>query len=310
MIKKYGYTICLLSILPQIVAAGTVQPFVDLLAWQASESNSAWVTTISAPPGQTNVRDSLNTYPTRAGVKAGLSYLSDNQFWDSTLYWTYFATQNTQNIPVGSGLVSSLFFSGSFFISGDLFAGASSNWQLAMNMLDLEISRHFKVANTLTLSPKIGLKGGSINQEIKATWNAILYQSTEKVISDFTGLGPTLGLNAKWNFYPNFNLVGDVSMALLYGKWDMKDTYKRPATLFTTQTTIATTLNQAQLGSLMMDYFLGFEWTHHGTSTITAQLGYEVQYWSNQLRLIAVQQLPAQGDLTLQGATCGIAIDL
>lgn len=310
--KKYGYYIAigLLSLLSQMVQAAMLQPFVDVLAWRASQSNSAWVTTISLLPGGTNVENRLMTYYTRPGVKAGLSFLCDDNFWDTKLYWTAFTTENTSNVPVGAGIVSSLFFSGSFFISGDLFAAARSHWKLVMNMLDLEISRQFKLANPLTLSPRVGLKGGSINQEINVNWNAILYHSHENVISDFTGIGPKVGLDAKWNFCQKFNLVSDVDMTLMYGRWNMKDTYARPVSLVTTQTTIMTSLNRAQLGSLMMDFYVGLEWEHHGNSNVAVRLGYEMQYWSNQLRLIAVQQLPAQGDLTLQGATCGIAINL
>lgn len=295
---------------PLTANSTTVRPFVDILAWRAAESNTAWATTISFPAGTTQVTTGINDYNTRPGIKAGISILPDENYWDTKLYWTYYSTDTTNSIPLGAKIISSLFFSGSFFLAGDVFFGASSHWQLAMNMLDLEVARHFQPISPLTLSPKIGLKGGSINQDISANWNAVLYQSTENVTSDFTGIGPTLGLNAKWNIFQQVDLIGDITTALMYGRWNMKDTYKRPAAFLITPTTITTSLNQAQFGSLMTDYYLGLQWTHQGISRVTVQLGYEMQYWSNQLRLIAVQQLPAQGDLTIQGATCGISIDL
>lgn len=291
--------------------AGTFQPFVDVLAWRAYETNSAWAETITAPAGQTKVLNSINSYNTRPGVKAGFYYLpSTENAWNTKFYWTHYATDTTDSIPVGAKIITSLFFSGSFFLTKDFFIGASSHWQLAMNMLDVEINRHFTPNKAFTLSPKVGLKGGSINQEISARWVGITYKANENVTSNFTGIGPTLGLGAKWNIYENISLVGDVAAGIMYGRWNMKDTYERPPGLLVTTTTVTTSLNQAQLGSFMTNYFLGAEWVHRGVSTVTVKLGYEMQFWSNQLRIISIQQLPAQGDLTLQGATCGISIDL
>lgn len=314
MKKFYKHLLfCMLSILPAMVSASSLQPFIDILAWKASESNSAWAETDIIATNSKTVLNSTNTYNTRPGIKAGFLYIPEDYFWDTKLYWTYFSTNSSHTIPTDSNqinIVSSLFFSGSPFISHDIFFGGNSQWDLTMNMIDLDISHSFTPTPTFTVSPAIGLKGGSINQSIHANWDAIVYTSTENVTSDFTGIGPSIGLDAKWNFVQHFDLVGSFSTALLYGRWNMKDAYHRPVAGIISEQNITTTLNQAQLGSFMTDYFFGLQWTYQGTSKITAQLGYEMQYWSNQLRLLSIQQLPAEGDLTLQGGTCGISIDL
>jgi hypothetical protein len=67
-------------------------------------------------------------------------------------------------------------------------------------------------------------------------------------------------------------------------------------------------MKDSSLGSLNLNYFLGLEWIHRGDVTITARLGYELQWWANQQRLPTFQQLPMHGDLTLQGLTCGISV--
>lgn len=308
---KHQLCICLFSMLPLSASAGTFQPFIDVLAWQASQSNTAWATVTSNQTGSRRIDTDTNSYNIRPGFMAGVSYLANDTLWDTTLSWTSYATDTTNNIPVSGAVVLPLFFSSDPFISGDVFFGATSHWQLAMNMFDLDIRKHYQPSSTFSLSPMIGMKGGSIMQDISVNWDAVLYHARENITTSFRGIGPTIGLGADWRFYGNFSLVGNVASTIMYGNWNMKDTFHRPETpLVVTKTTITTSLNQAQFGSLMMDYYVGLQWVHQGISHVTVRLGYEMQYWSNQLRLISVQQLPAQGDLSLQGATCGISIDL
>lgn len=304
--------ILLISMLPSVAKAASVQPFLDLLAWHAAESNSSWATTLTFPNNGTDVIQSNVSFNTRPGLKLGFLYAAEDCFWDTKFYWTYFSTSTTKTIPIGEQIVTSLFFSGSFFISTDVFFGGSANWQLTMNMFDLEASHAFKPIPSLTFTPKVGVKGGSINQAIDAEWNAILFTATEKVTNNFMGIGPSFGLDSKWNAYQELNLVGNIAAAFMYGRWNVNDIYTRPSAFFglITPTTISTSMNHSKLGTLMMDYYLGLEWTHKGRSHVTVRLGYEMQYWANQLRLVTIQQLPTLGDLTIQGATCGITIDL
>lgn len=311
MMKKYILPL-LISILPLVAKATSIQPFFDLLAWRAYETSSNWATTLSFPGTTANFSPSNISFNTKLGVKAGVLYAPEDNFWDTKFYWTYFPTASSRTIPVSSHIVTSSFFSGSTLISGDVFFGGQVDWQLVMNMFDLEASHAFNPTNTLKFTPKVGVKGGSINQDINAKWDAIVYTSTENVTNDFTGIGPSFGLGAKWNFYQDLSAVADISTAFMYGRWNGRDNYKRPSALLglIPAHTITTSMNKSKLGTMMMDYYLGFEWVHQGKSRVTVQVGYEMQYWANQLRLIAIQQLPTLGDLTIEGATCGITIDL
>lgn len=311
MMKKHFYNtlLLILTAMPAGVWASSFKPFADMLAWKAAETNSSWATTINFTSNTKSVTQSSPTFNTRAGVKAGFSYIPDDNDIETKVYWTYFPTGTSNNIPNNLQIVSSLFFSGSFFITHDLFLGGYASWDLVMNMLDAELSHTFHPLPALTLSPKLGVKGGSINQDINIRWRSLFFIATEDLSNHFTGIGPTFGLGAKWNVYQQFSLIGDVSTALMYGRWNESDIYKRPAAFLTTPTTISMSSNNSKLGTLMMDYFLGMEWLHQGRSNVAMKLGYEMQYWPSQLRLLAVQQLPTLGDLTIQGGVCGITID-
>jgi hypothetical protein len=67
-------------------------------------------------------------------------------------------------------------------------------------------------------------------------------------------------------------------------------------------------MKDSSLGVPVLRYFLGLEWVHKGNVTLNARVGYELQWWANQQRMLAFQQLPMHGDLTIEGLTCGVSI--
>ncbi len=313
MKKHIYYTLALALCLQPVTsqAAITYRPFLDALAWTASEQNASTWAMIISPAGNTrSVTTSTVTFNYKPGIKAGIELAPDN-FWSTTLAWTYYSTSTTNNIALGPSTIFSTMFSGNPFSTLGIYYSAYVDWQLVMNMGDATISHAFKPSPSLTFTPHIGIKGGTINQTVNSTWNAVIYVSEESVHHSFTGVGPSFGVDSKWNFYDGFSLEGDITTALMYGKWNITDVFKRPVVLgLLPALTYATSMTNSRLGTYMMDYYLGLEYLHKGKSQITFKLGYEMQYWENQLRLTAFQQLPTHGDLTIQGATCGIFIDL
>lgn len=304
-------TICLLFFNTYAIAFQN-NILIDLLVWDASEETaSIWSSITSNPaPNTTNSAPQYTDFKLKPGFRAGFLFHPHSCFWDSKIYWTYFSTEKGYNYPPASDLMTSQFFSG--FLGEVPFLGVDFNWRLAMNMLDYTASHAFKLTEALTFCPSIGLKGGTIRQNIHAQWTAIVYGATENVKNNFVGIGPTLGLNLRWKFFENLTLVGDLLTAWMWGNWKGKDVYIRPGTLLEliTPTTITSYMNNSKLGTIMFNYFMGFEWVYRGRSDLTFKLGYEMQLWTNQLRLLSFQQLPLHGDLTLQGATCRIHIDL
>lgn len=178
-----------------------------------------------------------------------------------------------------------------------------------MNSIDFNVSHDVAAGHALQLSPFLGVKAAAINQTIQTNWNAVLYTSTENVKNNFAGMGPSIGVDAQWNANKLFSVVSTLSTAFMWGHWDVQDIYVRPNVPgVVTASTISTTMNHAELGTMMLDYFIGVQWTPK--PLMKFKLGYEMQYWPNQLRLLTFQQLPLHGDLTFQGATCGLFINL
>jgi hypothetical protein len=294
---------------PFVANAEGIAAFGDILVWRASEEPAATWASVVNVTGTRNVKVTAENIPFEwdLGFRGGFIYDSSNNKWQNRLYWTFFTTTNNTGIHLGEQLVVPEFFSG--FLSQNYFLGANLDWRLVMNIIDYELAHSFRVHNMLAITPRIGIKGGTINQSINSQWDAILFVATENLKNNFFGIGPSFGLDTTWSLFKNFNLIGNFTTAFMWGNWRISDVYSRPAALLVSPTVISTNFNNSQLGVLMLQYILGLEWVYTGRSQVTLQLGYEMQYWANQLKIPTFQQLPVHGDLTLQGGTCRILID-
>lgn len=282
----------------------------DFLLWHTSQQTaSTWASVLKSSQRTLDVDATNVDFGWNKGFRGGVLHQLDCTQWDTGLYWTYFSAKANNEFSIGDQIVIPEFFSG--FLSGNFFFGANLNWQLTMNMVDIEVGRKLDIDESFSIRPSIGIKGGTINQTINCQWNAGFFSSTERVKNNFTGGGPSLGIDGKWNICNGFSLFGDFSTAFMWGNWKISDTYSRPSALggFVTPTTIITSMNNSKLGTVMYRYRMGLEWRCHEKLPLTLQLGYEMQFWPNQLRMPTFQQLPVHGDLTLQGGTCQLRID-
>ncbi len=280
-------------------------PFIELLVMQASqETASTWATVVATD----EFSEKNNDFGWDAGFRGGFTFETES-FADIKLYWTHFSTDSDAKIPIAGHLVIPEFFSG--FLSGDIFFGAKQNWDIEMNMVDLEMSHQFNIAKNISLRPMIGIKGGTINQNIDTQWQAVLYNATEKVESNYWGIGPNFGISGMWNITETLNFMSSLAAAFMWGEWDVKDVYKRPSVPgLVDPTTITTKMSGSELGTLALNYFVGLNWSPKALPRVNVGIGYELQYWANQVRLPTFEQLPTHGDLTLQGATCRFSLDL
>jgi len=285
--------------------------FADLLYWHASQQPSSTWANILLEPNLNPDRAPNIYFGWSPGFRAGVQY-HVSEFFDTKLSWTYFSTDDHEAITATPGeLIYSQFFNG--FSTLTAFGAAQIDWKLLMNMIDVEAGHQINLHDSFNIRPFIGIKGGSINQRIHSQWSehALIFDfsATENLKNNFYGVGPSFGLDSVWQLAQGFNLLGEFSTALMWGHWSIEDSYYGPSVVaLLPSTTITSTTNDA-LGTLMLRYFTGLEWTHKEKTSVTIKAGYEMQYWTNQLRLPTFQQLPIHGDLTLQGATCGIYIN-
>lgn len=291
----------------------------DFLAWYASEEvASIWADVVTISDNNTSSWGAPSfKFKWDYGFRVGIGYDLVYGQWDSTLSWTWFRTDATHTIPFQSDItLGPEFFAG--FLSGDTPQSMKAQWSLALNMFDWDLGRSYLISKNLFLRPFFGLKGGWIDQTIFAHYYNLTIDSTpttdtgiEHLKNDFWGIGPLGGINSKWRMRhfgsQSIDLFGDFSLASLWGTWNCSDLYKNTA-----QQTSSVNTKKNSLGALMLRGFMGIGWDAdlcNGQSHLAAKLGFETQFWFNQLRIATFQLQRLHNDLSLQGITCNCRFD-
>lgn len=310
MIRTFACLFFLLASGASAAAEG-ITPFAEAIVWHASaETSSVWASEVPLTVDEfeaTNIEFGWD-----AGYRAGLLIKPPEWLWDVKFTVTHFSTSQQAGIEDGLNLVIPEFFSG--FLSGDSFdfTTASVDWTIKYTTFDLEIGHDVCVSPGCIIRPTFGLKAAVIDQDIDSHWaNFLGLTAVEMVDHEFFGFGPSAGVGVRWNpGTERLCLVADCSGAWMYGVWNVEDDFQRtdggaPSSSYEAFTT---SMNDSKLGTLMIRSFFGVEWNFPWPTPVVGRLGYEMQWWANQQRLLTFQQLPMHGDLTFQGGVCGIAV--
>ena len=292
------------------VAEG-ITPFAEAILWHASaETSSVWASEVPLLVDEfeaTNIE-----FGWSPGFRAGAEIKPPGSLWDVRLAVTHFSTSQDASIEDGLNLVIPEFFSG--FLSGDSFdfTTASVDWSIQYTTFDMELGHEIYLSDSLTIRPNFGLKAAVIDQDIDSNWaNFLGLTAVETVDHEFFGIGPSAGVGVQWRPHGGgLSLVGDVSGAILYGTWNVEDDFRRtdggaPSSSYEA---FSTSMNDSKLGTVMIRSFFGAQWELPLRTRVVGRIGYEMQWWANQQRLLTFQQLPMHGDLTFQGGVCGFAV--
>ncbi len=299
--------------------------FADLLVWCAKESGSDnWAEVINAKGSKETCDIEGVDFGWNAGFRVGIGYGMRHDQFDTQFYYTWFRTRGTDHVSSNPGSVFSA-FTGNFYvdnpdgagISGIAYQKASMRWTIRFNIFDWELGRAFWVSQALSLRPFIGLKGGWIHQSIDTKWHnpklkagdAIFTKATENLKNNFWGIGPSAGLNTKWNLLVrqnhSFSLFGDVSGAIMWGHWTFGDVYKNDA-----QQKVTIDTSSIKSAATMLRTFMGLGWDFdQNRYHFSTKLGYEMQFWLDQLQFYSFDTGRLSNELTLQGGTLEFCFD-
>lgn len=288
----------------------------DFLYWFPSEEvSNIWASVISVGFDTSSWGAPGFNFKWDYGFRVGTGYDFEYDQWDTALYWTWFRTETNRSIPFAADTVISPEFDAAF-LTGNIALSLNGNWRLLLNMFDWELGRGYWVSKSLSLRPFLGVKGGWIRQSIHAHYNNLIIHSVlthnsgrEHLKNNFWGVGPTGGINTKWNIRTLgcsfLNLFGDFSVATMWGRWTCADVFES-----TVPQTYSIKTKNAALGALMFRGFAGLGWDADlHKSHFAAKLGFETQIWLNQLRISTLQIQRLHGDLTLQGLTFNCRFD-
>lgn len=282
----------------------------DLLYWQAREGGADnWAKTISAPGAQQTAQLADAPFPWKTGIRLSIGHFFHENS-DVALAFTHYTTTATNQVSgiVYSSLDANYFANntdGSDF--GPSYSNANVRWQLFYNNLDVELGHNFHLDSLLQLHPRFGLEFASINQNIYTNWNnptttTTFTSASENLQNNFSGIGPVFGIDSLWSLYSgshhSFNIVGNLTTALVWGQWTFKDVYNnnQPVTI---------TVNSDGVNGLspMIGGLLGVQWNMTlPTTELSIRLGYEEQVWLNQMQIYFLDTGKMNRSTTFQGA--------
>lgn len=299
--------------------------FLDLLMWQVREvSDDNWAQIIE-PAGVHQQTQFLHVpFQFEPGVRVGIHYDNRDNPWNIQFYYTGYKTKGRNQVSLNAGEIHST-FAGNFYadnaagdgISGPYYHQAGIKWNVLFNSLDLELGRTTNINRFLNLRPFIGLKAATIYQSIHTNWQepfkpttilnptptpiTTFFSATEDMTNNFKGIGPSAGLDSTWHLYETqnnaLNLIGNFSGALLWGHWNLADKYRND-----TPVSIAVINDSLSTAAPMTKAYVGLEWANvFANNRLNVRLGYEGQFWFNQLRYYTFSIGKTNDSLFLQG---------
>lgn len=303
----------------------TVDLFAQLIVWTAKEAGAdCWAEVLTETPSAKS-NDILGVdFGWDPGFRVGIGYGMLHDEWDTKAYYTWFHTKGKDSVSGSPGSVHSSFL-GNFYVnnvtgaglSGPAYQAASIDWTIHFDLFDWELGRSFWVSKSLSMRPFVCVKGGWIHQSIHSVWEnpalsapVYFFIGTEDLKNNFWGIGPGAGLGTEWNLFQgdsSFYLFGDFSAALMWGHWSFKDRFQDSLPQH-----VSIHLQPINGGASTLRTFMGFGWDFvckKRCTQISAKLGYEMQFWLDQLQFYSFTGGRLVNELTLQGGTFEILFD-
>ncbi len=292
----------------------------DLLLWHLSEGGSDYALSHHGTLGSVATpfkgKSSTAHFNWDFGFRTGAGYTFEHDAWDVWINFTWFQTKasNTAHKPNHGGLFPQKGF--------PLPIDASSihcDWNVHYYTLDLELGRRFFLSRFFSVRPQMGIESAWISQRRGfAVTGEIAPAISGENIKDknsFAGVGPRIGVDSTWYLGRHFSLLGSLSGALLWGRFEAhtKESLLTPAgkePFINVDGNLHTLVPNAQMKlGLGWDANIRSDNNHLGIALV-----YEFQYWWRQNQFInepfaTVSFQHESMDLSINGLTLEIRFD-
>jgi len=273
-----------------------------LLYWQAEEGGLSYA--IESASSTKNLPFNWDF-----GFNVGLGYRIPHDTWQLLLQFTNLQTHTdakshadakhallpTWQTPLASALA------------------ATAHWRLHLGLIDLSLSKPLHATSTLTLTPQIGIRWGSIRQKYNIAYQGSAEEVLLRMKNKFWGIGPSLGAAGDYALTRSFSLIANASITLLYGQFYLHqdtDTYPSKDKLLGVHS-LYSALSPALGAGAGLRWQTGFS---HNRYLLAIELAWDqlILFSQNQLLRFAAAQpgcvLSNQGDLSLAGVHVGAAL--
>ena len=245
--------------------------------------------------------------------------------WESGLTWTYYGNhQKTSiNIPATPGVTVirdsthlTPIFTNMTHIP--MAQGADVSWKLLLNVLDLELAKHFSPLPSLLIRAHAGIRGAWINQTLDITYTDVTINSFitpfGSILShnkiNFSGWGLRVGVDNAWHLRYGFKMYVNMGISILdavFKNVQNQSSGSGQKEVFLTSKFYDT--------SPVLDLLGGFAWEKNWESSggISVYLLWEENLWfhQNQLSYFTTQGVPGHtlyfsGNLGFSGPVVGV----
>lgn len=286
---------------------------VDALCWHVYEGQSDYVIKSKNASDQPIDGKSCQAhFDWDFGFRVGAGYLFEHDGWDSALTFTWFQTDAHDKVRASTN--------GSLFpemgLPGEFAQTAKVRWEIDYFVIDGELARSFFVSKFLSLRPLFGFETAWIEQNRRFQELVVA-----KSRNDFWGIGPRLGVDTTWFFNSHFSMFANISGALLWGNFDVKDKQKLPGSANPKYTR-----SNGDFHAIVpnLKTLVGVQWEtnfNDDANHLGIQLGYEFQYWWRQNQILDISSTYAlllpevpkyerqSGDLSINGVTIEFRLD-
>lgn len=303
------------EITPQVqphVKNCVAEPFVfaDFIYWKVWQGGMAYASTgfgdqnnLITDRGRIFEPDFQGEPGFRIGVGVNLAH----DGWDLLLQytWIHSGIEDRVSRDINDEQVQLLWpFAPVNFFSG--FHAARADWDIHMNVLDLEWGRSYYVSRFSTLRPFFGLKGLRSDQDYKVRYWSTDSVETMDATMDVWGFGIRVGLDTAWYFAQNWAFYGDMALSAAWTRFDSKrkDHVDEAVVLNSRYKQYGMTpILELQAG---LRWEMWFSDDNYHTAI---QVGWEEQVWWDFNRLIDLASRGPLGNLDFQGLTLRFRFD-
>lgn len=269
------------------------------------------------------------------GIRFGIGFYLDHDAWSLDFNWTWVNITNYQYGNAGSagGVVIPLQLTGAGLgtQTNTLFGSRSSaKWDTSYNVLDIALGKPYHISRYLVFNPFFGVRAGWIDQHYSVDYagsnGAAATRTVHHMDNDFWGVGTRAGLNTDWFLGKGWSLFGNVSFAMLFGKFEVDQNLIVGS---------GVTTNPGEGWDIDFDYYqntpnleiaMGIAWGRHFDKMkyhINLKAAYEFVEWFDQLNIrkfytgssvnagnYAANDVVSRGNLTLNGFSFRVQLDI
>jgi hypothetical protein len=273
----------------------------NYLYWQASEDNLEYAMQQQAVAANSVSGDVLAIhYPYKDGLRLGGGMVFAHYDWQLEIGWTRFYHDL---LDTRAGQLIALWMHPES--SYRTWASSTFNWDFRLDTLDFDVLRVGYTNGNFTLTPRLGLKRGWIQQLFHVRYDQAADFYDIRFHNDFRCIGPRIvfdtQLFARWGL----NIAASAGAALLYGEFDL---HRMDVSSIYSSVDYRENIDRFKP---MVQGGVAVEWDQcfaSGSCRLIVGIGYEGQVWwgQNQLRSFVSESEPpaniqTNGALTLKG---------